>query len=117
MYCLLVLDTDRVQWKTVHYSEKLSAIAGSWRNPFCMLRQPEVWSRTGGRLRLEAKVAIGGDRPPRLGSVVVTLEYMREFLVAYSEYEWQMHIHNNMEETGCSRGAVSWYTRRPNIDG
>ena len=36
----------------------------------------------------------GGDRPPRLGDDVVTLEDMREFLVACSEYEKQMRITN-----------------------
>ena len=39
-------------------------------------------------------MAIGGDRPPRLGGDVVTFVDMREFLVAYSEYEKQMHITN-----------------------
>ena len=42
----------------------------------------------------ESKVAIGGDRPPRLGGDVDTFEDMREFLVAYSEYEQQMRITN-----------------------
>ena len=37
---------------------------------------------------------IGGDRPPRLGGDVVAFEDMRGFLVAYSEYEQQMHITN-----------------------
>ena len=37
---------------------------------------------------------IGGDRPPRLGGDVVTFESMREFLVAHSEYEQQVHITN-----------------------
>ena len=39
-------------------------------------------------------MTIGGDIPPRLGGDVVTFEDMREFLVAYSEYEQQMHISN-----------------------
>ena len=39
-------------------------------------------------------MTIGGDRPPRLGGDAVTFEDMREFLVAYSEYEQQMHIAN-----------------------
>ena len=39
-------------------------------------------------------MAIGGDRPPRLGGDVVTFEDVREFLVAYSEYEQQTHITN-----------------------
>ena len=38
-------------------------------------------------------MTIGGDRPPRLGGDV-TFEDMREFLVAYSEYEPQMRITN-----------------------
>ena len=37
-------------------------------------------------------MTIGGDRPPRLGDV--TFEDIREFLVAYSGYEQQMHITN-----------------------
>ena len=37
-------------------------------------------------------MAIGGDRPPRLGGDVVTLEDIREFFVACLEYEQQMHI-------------------------
>ena len=36
----------------------------------------------------------GGYRPPRLGGDVVTFENMREFLVAYLEYEPQIHITN-----------------------
>ena len=39
-------------------------------------------------------MTIGGDRPPRLGGDVVTFEDMREFLVAYTEYEQQMRIAN-----------------------
>ena len=39
-------------------------------------------------------MTIGGDRPPRLGGDVVTFEDIREFLVAYLEYEQQMHITN-----------------------
>ena len=35
----------------------------------------------------------GGDRPPRLGGDVVTFD-VREFLVAYLEYEQQMHVAN-----------------------
>ena len=49
--------------------------------------------RAGGRLGPEVKVAIGGDRPPGLGGDVVTFEDIHEFLVAYSEYEQQMHLH------------------------
>ena len=50
--------------------------------------------RAGGRLKPDVKVTIGGDRPPRLGGDVVTFEDMREFLVAYLEYEQQMHVAN-----------------------
>ena len=39
-------------------------------------------------------MTIGGNRPPRLDGDVVTFEHMREFLVAYSECEQQMHITN-----------------------
>ena len=39
-------------------------------------------------------MTIGGNRPPRLGGDLVTFEDMREFLVACSEYEQQMHITN-----------------------
>ena len=48
----------------------------------------------GGRLKPDVKVTIGGDRPPRLGGDVVTFEDMHEFLVAYLEYEQQMHVAN-----------------------
>ena len=37
-------------------------------------------------------MTMGGDRPPRLGDV--TFEDMGGFLVAYAEYEDQMHITN-----------------------
>ena len=50
--------------------------------------------RAGGRLTPDVRLAFGGDRPPRLGGDVVTLEDMREFLVAYLEYEQQMHVTN-----------------------
>ena len=43
--------------------------------------------RAGGRLKPDVKVAIAEDRPPRLGEDVVTFEDMREFLVAYLEYD------------------------------
>ena len=49
--------------------------------------------RAGGRLKPEAKVTIAGDRPPRLVGGVA-FEDMREFLVAYLEYEQQMHVDN-----------------------
>ena len=50
--------------------------------------------RAGGGLKPDVKVTIGEDRPPRLGADVVTFEDMREFLVAYLEYEQQMHVSN-----------------------
>ena len=43
--------------------------------------------RTGGRLKPDIKVTIGGDRPPTYGWDVVTFDDMREFPVAYLEYE------------------------------
>ena len=58
------------------------------------LGDPRGGGRAGGRLKLDIKVNIGGDRPPRLDSDVGTFEDMREILVAYSEYEQQMHIMN-----------------------
>ena len=39
-------------------------------------------------------MTIEEDKPPRLGGDVVTFEDMREFLVAYSEYQQQMQITN-----------------------
>ena len=39
-------------------------------------------------------MTIGGDRLPRLGGDVGTFEDTREFLVAYLEYEQQMHVAN-----------------------
>ena len=62
--------------------------------------QPASWGsqrvggRAGCRLKPDVKVTIGGDRPPRLSGDVVTFEDMREFLVAYMEYEQQMHVAN-----------------------
>ena len=53
---------------------------------------PRGGGRAGGRLKPEIKMTIGGDGPPRLGGDVVTFEDMRGFLVAYAEYEHQMHI-------------------------
>ena len=50
--------------------------------------------RAGGRLKPDVKVAIAEDRPPRSGEDVVTFEDMREFLVAYLEYDQQMHVAN-----------------------
>ena len=39
-------------------------------------------------------MTVGGDRPPRLGGDVVTFKDVREFLVAYLEYEQLMHVAN-----------------------
>ena len=60
-------------------------------------------SRAGGRLKHDVKVTIAGDIPPRLGGDVVTFDDMREFLVAYLEYEQQMHVTN---EDGVDRVLV-----------
>ena len=43
-------------------------------------------------MKPDDKVAIGGDRPPRLGGDVVTFEDMREYFAAYLEYEQHMHV-------------------------
>ena len=67
---------------------------GSDRVHFASWGNPRGEGRAGGRLKPEIKVTIGGDRPPRFGGDVVTFEDMREFFVAYSEYEKQMHITN-----------------------
>ena len=48
-------------------------------------------------------MTIAGDIPPRLGGDVVTFDDMREFLVAYLEYEQQMHVTN---EDGVDRVLV-----------
>ena len=50
--------------------------------------------RADGRLKPEVRVTMGGDRTPRLGGDVATFRDMREFIVAYSEDEQQMHITN-----------------------
>ena len=65
--------------------------SASWGNP-------RGGRRASGRLKPEIKVTIGGDRPPRLGgeSDIVAFEDMREFIVAYSKYEQQMHITNQV---------------------
>ena len=75
------------------YSSGRRASAGCWRSPSCKLGKPERW-RPSRRLKPDVNVTIGGDRPPRLGGDVVTFEDMREFLVAYLEYEQQMHVVN-----------------------
>ena len=50
--------------------------------------------RAGGRLKPDVKVTIAEDRPLRLGGDVVTFDDMHKILVAYLEYEQQMHIAN-----------------------
>ena len=49
--------------------------------------------RAVGRLKPDVKVTIAGDRLPRLGGNVMFGD-MREFLVAFLEYEQQMHVGN-----------------------
>ena len=48
--------------------------------------------RGGGGLKAGVKVRMGRAKPPRLVGDVVAFEDMREFLVAYSEYENKMRI-------------------------
>ena len=52
-----------------------------------------VGGRAGGRVKPDVKMTIAGDKPPRLGGDAVT-DDMREFLVAYLEYQQQMHVAN-----------------------
>ena len=54
----------------------------------------EVGGRVSGRLKPDVKVAIAGDRPPRLGGDVVPFEDIREFLLDYLGYEQQMRVSN-----------------------
>ena len=61
--------------------------------------------RAGGGLKPEVNVTIGGDRPPKLRGDVVSFEDVREFLVAYSECEQQIHI---TSQDGGSQGGESW---------
>ena len=61
--------------------------SASWGNP-------RGGGRAGGRLKPKIKVMIAGDKPHRLGGDGATSEDMREFLVAYSEYEQQRHTTN-----------------------
>ena len=69
-----------------------SAAAGGRRAQGAGGVHPASWGsqrcggRAGGRLKPDVKVTIAGDRPPRLGGNVVTLEDMREIFVAYLEY-------------------------------
>ena len=59
----------------------------SWGNP-------RSGARAGGVLKPDVKVTIGGDKPHKLGGDVVTFGDIREYRVAYSEYEQQMHTTN-----------------------
>ena len=61
--------------------------SASWGNP-------RGGGRVGGRLKPEIKVTIRRDGPPGLRGDVVTFEHRRDYLVAYSKYEQQMHITN-----------------------
>ena len=64
--------------------------------------------QTGGRLKpAEVKVTIGGDMISELGGNIVTFESMRDFFVAYPDYEEQMHTTNSKGGEGCSRGGES----------
>ena len=54
--------------------------------------------RAGGWTKTHAKVTIAGNRPPRLGGDSVSIEDMREILVAYSDYEQHVRISNRDEE-------------------
>ena len=72
----------------------MGASAARWRSTSCNWGSQRGGGRAGGRLKPDVKVTIGGDRPPRLGGDVVTFEDMHEFLVAYLEYEQQMHVAN-----------------------
>ena len=88
---MLVWDTSRQQWKTLQQQEERErrALAESILQVGAT-REVEAEPAAGA---LEIKVTIGEDRPPRLRDVV-NFEDMRESLVAYSEYEQQMHITN-----------------------
>ena len=55
---------------------------------------PRGGDRAGGRLKPDVNVTMGENRPSRLGGDVVTFEDMREFFVAYWEYDHQMHVTN-----------------------
>ena len=75
------------------YSSKRSARAER-RRPFSSRGNARGGGLAGGRLKPEIKVTVGGDIPPSLGVDFVTFEDLREFLLAYSEYEQHMHIIN-----------------------
>ena len=50
--------------------------------------------RAGGRLKPDVKVAIGGDRPPRLGGDVVTSKMCADFLLLARSMKQQMRVAN-----------------------
>ena len=54
---------------------------------------PASWGSQKG-LRPDVKLTVGGERPRRFGGDIVTFEDMREFLVAYLEYEQRMYVAN-----------------------
>ena len=86
MLRVMVLDTSRKPWKILQQLEELERRALA-EFILQVAATREVEGRAGALLKLESKVTIGGDRPPRLGGDVVTFEDMCEFLVAYSEYD------------------------------
>ena len=77
-----------------------STAAGGGRTQSASRVHPGSWGsergggRAGGRLKPDVKVTIAGGKPPRLGEDAVTFEEIRDFLVAYLEYEQQMHVAN-----------------------
>ena len=93
MFCVLVWDTSQKQWKTLQQQgdHERMALTGSIRQAGGTVRGG---GRAGGRLKPEVKVTIGGDRPPRLGGDVDTIEDMRECLLgvraagAYHKPRW-----------------------------
>ena len=88
VFCVLALDTSRKQWKTLQQQEE-----GAGGVHFAGWGNPRGESRAGGWLKPEVEVRIRGNRQPRLGGDAVTFQDMLE-LLAYSEYEQQMHIIN-----------------------
>ena len=95
-----------------------TAAAGGVR-AYCAGRvRPASWGsprggdRVGGRLKPDVKVTTGENRPPRLGGDVVTFEDMCEFLVAYLEFEQQMHVANEDGGDRVLAGGESWQIRR-----
>ena len=62
--------------------------------PSKICRRQRGEGRSGGRLKPDVKVTIGGDPPPRLGGHVFTFADMPEFLVVYLEYELLIRVAN-----------------------